>query len=167
MDLIVDKVMQFQEVCIADSDAAIHRFARTAVVEDGLAVTGETCDFKGIKYIFSLSAVKDRGSNVNPGYVRFRHAVLIKVIAGSTKSFFETRIHFLDLFAQFMDSPAKVSFQNLTDIHTRRYAQGVQDDLDRRAIGQERHIFLAHDAGDDTFVTMTTGHLIASWILRF
>ena len=66
-----------------------------------------------------------------------------------------------------MDSPAKVSFQNLTDIHTRRYAQGVQDDLDRRAIGQERHVFLTHDAGDDTLVTMTTGHLIAFVNLTF
>ena len=159
--------MQFQEVCIADSDAAIHRFARTAVIEDGLAVTGETCDFECIKYVFSLSAVKDRCGNMNPGNIRFRHAVLIKVITGSTESFFQTRIHFLDLLAQFMDSPAKVSFQNLTDIHTRRYAQGVQDDLDRRAIGQERHVFLAHDAGDDTLVTMTTGHLIAFVNLTF
>ena len=167
MDLVVDEVMQFKEVRVTDSDAAVHRFPCTAIIEDGFAVFRQTGDLQGFKDVFGLSAVEDRCCNMDTGDVRFGHAVFIEIIAGSAEFFFQARIHFLDLFAQFVDSPAKVGFQNLTDIHTRRYAQGVQDDLDRRAIGQERHIFLAHDAGDDTLVAVTTSHLVAFVDLTF
>ncbi len=59
-----------------------------------------------------------------------------------------------------MHSPAQMSFQYLTDIHSGRYAQRIQHNLYRCTIRQERHIFLAHNAGNDTFITMTAGHLI-------
>lgn len=57
--------------------------------------------------------------------------------------------------------PAQMGFKNLPNIHTARYAQGVQYDLDRFAIRQERHIFARQDAGNNTFVPVTACHLIA------
>ena len=51
--------------------------------------------------------------------------------------------------------------QDLTDVHTRRNAERVQHDIDRRAVRQERHVLLAHDARDDTLVPVTAGHLVA------
>lgn len=54
-----------------------------------------------------------------------------------------------------------MGFKNLPNIHTARYAQGVQYDLDRFAIRQERHIFARQDAGNNTFVPVTACHLIA------
>ena len=54
-----------------------------------------------------------------------------------------------------------MDLQNLPDVHTGRDAQGVQDNIQRRAIRQERHVLLGQDPGDDALVTVTAGHLIA------
>src|SRR5437773_5022863 len=35
------------------------------------------------------------------------------------------------------------------------------NDLDRSAVRHVRHVFLRHDAGDDTFVPVASGHLVA------
>ena len=58
-------------------------------------------------------------------------------------------------------------FQNLSDVHTRRYAQRIQYDMYRFTARQERHIFTSHDTGNDTFVTMAACHLIAFGNLTF
>src|SRR5438552_12993832 len=51
--------------------------------------------------------------------------------------------------------------QNLSDVHTRRNAERIQNDLDRSAVRHVRHIFLRHDAGNDALVAMAAGHLVA------
>ena len=54
-----------------------------------------------------------------------------------------------------------MNLQDLSDIHTGRYAQWVQHDVERTAIRKERHILNRKYTGNDTLVTMTTSHLIA------
>ena len=54
-----------------------------------------------------------------------------------------------------------MDLQHLSDIHTGRHAQGVQHDIQRTAVGQERHILHRKHAGHNTLVTVTAGHLIA------
>ena len=51
-------------------------------------------------------------------------------------------------------------FQNLTDVHTRRYTQRVQHDIDRTAVCHVRHVFHRQDARYHTFVTVATGHFV-------
>ena len=51
-------------------------------------------------------------------------------------------------------------FQNLTDVHTRRYTQWVQYDVYGTAICQVRHVFYWQDARNHTFVTMSTRHFV-------
>ena len=53
-----------------------------------------------------------------------------------------------------------MGFQNLTDVHTRRYAQRVQYDVYRRAVFIVRHIFDRVDLRNYTLVTVTTCHLV-------
>lgn len=53
-----------------------------------------------------------------------------------------------------------MSFKDLTDVHTRRYAQRVQYDIYRRTVSIVRHIFDRVDLRDNTLVTVTTRHLI-------
>src|SRR5258708_3197791 len=55
-----------------------------------------------------------------------------------------------------------MGFEHLTDVHTRWYAERVETDFNRSTVGQEGHIFLGHDLGDHTFVTVTTGHLVTN-----
>src|SRR5258708_4115593 len=51
--------------------------------------------------------------------------------------------------------------ETLPDVHTRRSAERIENDLDRSAVRHVRHVFLRHDAGDDTLVAMAAGHLVA------
>ena len=60
-----------------------------------------------------------------------------------------------------------MGFQNLTDVHTARNAQRIQDDVHRSSVGQERHIFFWQDLGNNPFVPVATGHLIADRNLTF
>ena len=54
-----------------------------------------------------------------------------------------------------------MGFKHLSHVHTRRYAQGVQHDIDGGSIRKERHIFLGHNPGNYPFVTVATGHFIS------
>ena len=71
----------------------------------------------------------------------------------------EYRCH--DVPAQSLGSHTQMHFQNLSDVHTGRYAQRVQDDVQRCAVRQERHIFFRQNTGNDTLVTVTACHLVA------
>ena len=56
--------------------------------------------------------------------------------------------------------PTQHGLIDLTDVHTRRYTKGIQYDIHGRAVLQERHILLTDNLGDNTLVTVTSGHLI-------
>src|SRR5690606_30414190 len=75
--------------------------------------------------------------------------------------------HGVDLVADTFRSHTQVGFQDLTDVHTRRYAQWVQYDIYRRTVSIVRHIFDRVDLRDNTLVTVTTCHLITRLDLTF
>ena len=66
-----------------------------------------------------------------------------------------------DMPAQGFCRHAKVQFKHLADVHAGRHAQRVKHDLKGRSIGQERHILLRQDAGNNALVAMAARHLIA------
>ena len=66
-----------------------------------------------------------------------------------------------ELQSQFTAGPTEHGFVNLAEVHTRRHTQRVQHDVDDRTVFEERHIFVAHHLGHDTFVTVAAGHFIA------
>ena len=55
----------------------------------------------------------------------------------------------------------QVGFQHLTDVHARGHAQGVQDNIDGGAVLEKGHVRFGDDLGDDPFVAMAAGHLVA------
>jgi hypothetical protein len=67
----------------------------------------------------------------------------------------------IDHLADTRTGPAHVGFEDLTDVHARRHAQRVQNDVDRRAVFQVRHVFERVDLGDNPLVAVTAGHLVA------
>src|SRR2546423_6574663 len=56
--------------------------------------------------------------------------------------------------------PPKVGLENLSDVHAARNTERVENDVDRTAIGEERHILLGNDAGNDALVAVASGHLV-------
>ena len=54
-----------------------------------------------------------------------------------------------------------MGLENLSDVHTTRHAERVEYDVDGTAVGEERHVLLGNDTGNDTFVAVASGHLVA------
>src|ERR1700690_872568 len=52
-------------------------------------------------------------------------------------------------------------FENLTDVHTRRNAERVENDFHGRAVRHVRHVFLGNDTRDDTLVAVAACHFVA------
>src|SRR5947207_9315832 len=71
------------------------------------------------------------------------------------------------LSTQILTSPSKNCFINLTDVHTRRYPKWIQHDINRCSVLKERHIFVTNDTSNNTFVTVTSRHLIPYFQLTF
>ena len=57
--------------------------------------------------------------------------------------------------------PPEVRLEDLSDVHTRRNAERVENDLDRRAVRHVRHVLFRQDAADDALVAVASGHLVA------
>ncbi len=54
-----------------------------------------------------------------------------------------------------------MALEDLTHVHAARDAEGVEDDVDRRAVGQEGHVLHREDLGDDALVAVAAGELVA------
>ena len=54
-----------------------------------------------------------------------------------------------------------MGLEHLAEVHPGRHTQRVQDDVDRRAVGQERHVLLGQDRRDDALVPVAAGELVA------
>src|SRR5688572_4235998 len=64
--------------------------------------------------------------------------------------------------AECLCGPAKMGFENLPDVHSRRYAKRIKYDLDGFSIGKVRHILFGQDPGDNALVAVAAGHLVAN-----
>ena len=65
-----------------------------------------------------------------------------------------------ELETEFLTCVTQYCFKHLTDVHTRRHTEGVEHDVYGSTISKEWHVFLTHDFGYDTLVTVATCHLI-------
>ena len=57
--------------------------------------------------------------------------------------------------------PAEVRLEHLADVHAARHAERVEDDVDRAAVLEERHVLLGDDLRDDALVAVAAGELVA------
>ena len=55
-----------------------------------------------------------------------------------------------------------MNLQDLSDIHSGRHTQRVQHDIKRTSVRKEWHIFYRKYTGNNTLVTVTSGHLITN-----
>src|SRR5688500_3114605 len=65
------------------------------------------------------------------------------------------------LEAEDLHGPPKVRLQHLADVHAARHAERVEHDVDRSAVGHERHVLDGQDLGDHALVAVASGHLVA------
>ena len=66
----------------------------------------------------------------------------------------------LDLPALLGD-PAEVGLEHLAEVHATGDTERVEDDVDRGAVREERHVLDRQDLRDDALVAVTAGELVA------
>ena len=66
-----------------------------------------------------------------------------------------------DLQAEAGAGPAQMGLQDLADIHPARHAERIEHDVDRRTVGEERHVLERHDLRHHALVAVAAGHLVA------
>ena len=148
MNLIINKVMQLKVVHITNGNGVIELLARSAVDKRGLAVLrpGQLCEVKPCAVLAEESvALLVRLA------VKLADILLVSAVENGCRN----------LPAERLCNIAEVNLEYLSDIHSRRNAEGVKNDIQRSTVGQEGHILLLQNAGNDALVTVTTSHLVA------
>src|SRR6266478_5714443 len=179
VDLVVDQVRELEHVDVADGDGLIELFAGHAVEQVDFAGVRQARDFQQVADFRFARAVEYRRGERNAVLEAFgifqqlfvaqlrerlpdcRIGEDFAVPAANRFGFHFLAQEALQAVAEFPAGPAQVRFENLSDIHTRRNAERVQNDFHRRAIRERRHIFFRNDARDDALVTVAAGHFVA------
>src|SRR5690606_16653567 len=180
MHLVVDQVVQLQHVHVADGSGALELVAGTPIEQLHLAAFRQIGQFQHGLDLALLGTVEHRGGHRHAlaqvvGQVQ--HFLIVQVVQaflattdlvvdlvqelaqiGDLALLFE---HQVDLLAQPLGRQAQVGFEDLPDVHPRGYAQRVEHDVHRRAVGIMGHVFDRHDHRYHTLVTVATGHLVA------
>src|SRR5256885_11478478 len=179
VDFVVDKVRKLEHVDVADGNRLIEHVTRHAVEQIDFAGMRQARNFEQVaNFRFARTVENGRGerNSVLEAFGDFEQFLVVKlgdglINRGFGEDFLEPAANgfganflaekALQAIAEFLAGPAEVRFENLTDVHTRRNAERIQNDFDGSAVGHIRHIFIGHDARDDALVTVTAGHFIA------
>src|SRR4051812_41487811 len=159
VDLVVDQVEQLQDVDVAHADRLAERLTAAAVVELGLAFAADElyavavgqgraeqpCD------LLLAGAVEDRRREVG--------ARVGGVGADLGEPLLPGFLRPVDLPAG-LGHPAEVRLEDLADIHPAGHTERVEDDVDRRAVLEERHVLDRQHLGDDALVAVAAGELV-------
>src|SRR5574343_372522 len=188
MHLVIHQVMQFEDVHVAHRHRTFEGFTRTTVDQFDLGTGRCQLQIAGnlvrigqfehrVEFGFCCT-VKPRGGEryAAAQVVRQLHDFVIRqrLQFGSTATLVVDLVeelthflnvalgaqHFVNTTTQPHGCPAQMGFQYLTDVHTGRHTQRVEDDIHRTAIGHVRHIFHRHNARKDALVSVTAGHLV-------
>src|SRR5713101_5025929 len=179
VNLVVHEVRKLEHVDVSDGDRLVELIAAHAVEEVDLAGVRQTRDFQQVADFRFASAVENRrgeGNTFAEAFGIFEQLLVAELVKrlphrGVREHFTEPSAHrfgadflaeqALEAVAELLGGPAEVRLENLSDVHTRRNAERVENDLDRSAVRHVGHVFLRHDAGYDALVAVAAGHLVA------
>ena len=146
MDFIVNQMMKFQHINAANGYVIFKRFTSAPVIQNSFSVFVKPRKRHCPHNVFLACAVENRRCNVNASLFTLRQTVFVNVVAEKFKP--RRRIFGIigNLQAKFTDSHSQMRFKDLPNIHTRRHAQRIQHNINRRTVRQERHIFFTHNS---------------------
>jgi hypothetical protein len=140
VDLVGDEVVELEHVDDADDDLLLEGLAGETVVKNRLALGADPA-LGALFLLLDLAGLEEK--LVDLGLLNTvehgRSGMEVKVAAGETE----------------------IGLEELTQVHTRRHAERIKNNVHRLAIRKERHITAWKNARDDTLVSVTTGHLIS------
>src|SRR6202165_2550567 len=179
VDLVVDEMRELEHIDVADSNRLVELVAAHAVEKIDLAGVRETRNFEQVAdFRFARTGEYRRGErhafsetlgvleqliiaelDKHLPYRGLRENFAEPAAQGFSADFLAEQA--LEAVAELLGGPAEVRLENLSDVHTRRNAERIENDLDRSAVRHVRRVFLRHDAGDDALVAVAAGHLVA------
>ena len=147
MNLIINQVMEFQVVHVPNRNRAVKLFAGTSVTQTYFTGTVDWNAFPLFTVIHMLFQIIIHffRNTVLPDFCKLFPG-FICVVIGQFQCLHDilfvgtVKYRRLNLKAEGFRRKTKMDFQNLSDIHTGRYTQRVQHDIQWSAIWQERHI---------------------------
>src|SRR5258708_23315730 len=179
VNLVVHQVRELEHVDVANGNRLVEHVSGHAVEEVDLSGVRKASDFQQVTDFQFASAVENGRGERNAVAEAFGHVQQFVVVQfgkglpnGSFgedftepaanrfgANFFAEQA--LQAVAKFLTGPAEVGFENLSDVHTRRKAQRIQNNFDWSAIGHVRHVFIGNAARDDALVAVASGHFVA------
>src|SRR5581483_7447732 len=163
VDLVVHEVVQLEDVLVTHSDRLRERLAGATVEQAGLAVLTDEADAIAVRQgrleqtgdLVLAGTIEDRRGDlrtrsglVGPDGDQALGPVAVLGVAGQVE------------VPTLLGEPAEVELKDLTDVHTTRDTERVQDHVDRGAVLHERHVLDRQDLGDDALVAVTAGELV-------
>src|SRR5258708_25387853 len=179
VNLVVHQVREFEHVDVANGDRLVEHVSGHAVEEVDLSGVRKASDFQQVADFQLARAVENGRGERNAVAEAFGHVqqfVVVQFGKGLPNGSFGEDLtepaanrfganffaeQALQAVAEFLTGPAEVGFENLSDVHTRRKAQRIQNNFDWSAIGHVRHVFIRNDARDNALVAVASGHLVA------
>src|SRR5450759_2269395 len=161
VELVVQQVVQLQAVHVADGDRLRERLTGATVEELSLAVTIDHPLAVAVRQGsrekagqgLLLDTVEDRGRHQAAALTRLQ--VPGQLLRPLGRSLHEGCVPAL------VRDPPEVHLEHLADVHPTGHTERVEDDVDRRPVGQERHVLDRENLGDDALVAVPTGELVA------
>ena len=179
MDLVVHEVMQLQHVDVADRDLAVEGLAGAPIMQRDLPRRIETGLLQHLHNVVLVRSIEHRSGDrhatlqvlreVDDPFVIEIIDLLVHAVDGVKPVTDRLNLPLLhigidgiaDLLAKSCASPAEMRLEDLSNVHAARHAERIQNDVDRRSVRQEGHVFLRHDLGHHALVAVATGHLVA------
>src|SRR5690606_36703308 len=179
--LVVDQVVDLEHVHVAYGNRTLETIAGPPVVQPELTAVikiGQTQHFLDLELLRTIEYRRRHGHTARQVVRQLQNLGIgqrIQVFLAGTGTnhvvdfaqeladirHFPLRFqHPVDLVPQAFGGRTQVRLQNLSHVHPRRYAQRVEDDVDRVAMLVIGHVFHRHDHRDHTLVPVTTSYRV-------
>src|SRR3990167_7178111 len=155
VNLVIDQVMELHDVHRTDGDRLIERVSRAAVEEGHLPRFGDTGQSEKGLDLLLLCPVKDGTAKMDPLVSKIERQFPDLLLGGRFEEVLDNRRlidlpdqagkglpvdvgikHLLDTAPQFDPGPTEVGLENLSNVHSRRNPQRIQNEIDRASLLQ-------------------------------
>ena len=163
VNLVVDHMRKLEHVGLAHGNRLAELLARAAIVEVGLARGGKLGDERLVELVAValLRLVHAVAVALDDGVRDLLLGRAVENRRGHEEGTIDRLVALGIVIPAIERGPAQVVLEQLADVHTGGYAQRIEDDVDRRAIGHVGHVLDREHQRDDALVAVATGELVA------
>src|SRR5699024_8925456 len=168
MDLVINKVVQFQVMHVSDRNRAVEVLTCTSVSQAYFTVSGNRHAFPQLSVLpvvikilhyFRKKLLFMLFFKLFPGKIY----IIVRQVKRIHNVIFICSVEYRSCHvkSKCFCRKTQVNLKYLSDVHTGRHTKRVQHDIKRTSVWKERHILYREHTGNDTLVSVTSGHFIS------